>query len=673
MPRVQGHCREVVGDTAGSGGWPCRRPLRGARDLRAVCAVAVRLRQRLGGGGQRERSARPGVSGRGIREYKVKVKMRLVVAMMMMMMMPHAAGAMPAACTLLLLLGLGLVPTAGSLPLASPRRVPPPPSASSRSCLGRPCSPPAVGHAGSPVIEFNHQARGLDLQMRTSDSLVDGVELVTMLARSRVASSPLPARHDAVSVTSGATEHIGPPTSSENVTSAGAGPPASPSDGTAAHLLGHNHLPASGSHHHAAGSHERGKRALASPNTPEAAERMSLGLAAMGTNSSKRMLSGHHRTWDVAGFDNTTGTVLLPSSVETHHPGTDNSSRLASVWVDVEPTNIPSTDTAASSPSTSGSGRGMLHPLPSTPIPKSPGQHQSSPQAPSTQTGANHIMLHARNVTGDSTSPLLSASPAMDGSSGAAGSSSMTAEHPRSGIQRAAPSSDAQPLASAQERFSRPSTEHWLSPPRLASESTAVALGSSYQSSNISAMQRRVSDFPTSISTTATKGGGRTLRSLPTSPSTSGTENTSSSDQIQSLGMSLGARGAVGRGATDLFLMGSLSASENTSTTFSINYEPKSIPAAEEGMLHSETHSADTPSMAVGTSGSPENGHTVTRGSATSSNPTSSLGKTSFLGTGTHHPYSSREAIDVPSPPGEPLNTTSLSASNNTSRGLNEA
>ncbi|XP_030310640.1 protein HEG homolog 1 isoform X1 [Calypte anna] len=571
---------------------------------------------------------------------------------------------MPAACTLLLLLGLGLVPPAGSLPLASPRRVPPPPPASSRSCFGRPCSPPAAGHAGSPVTEFNHQARGSDLHVRTSGSLVDGVELVTMLARSRVASSPLPTRHDAVLVTSGATEHIGPPSSSGDVTPAGAGPPASPSAGTAAHLLGHKHLLASGSHHHAAGSHERGKRALASSNTPEAAERMSLVLAAVGTNSAKRMLSGYHRTWDVAGFDNTTGTMLLPSSVETHHPGTGNSSQLGG------PSNIPSTDTAASSPSPTGSGRGMLHPLPSTPLPGSPGQHQSSPQAPSSQTDVNHIMLHPRNVTGDSTNPLLSASPAMDGALGAAGSSNMTAEHPRSGIQRAAPSSDAQPLASAQEGFSRPSTEHWLSPSRLASESTAVALGSSYQSSNISAMQKRVSDFPTSISTTATKAGGRTLRSLPASTSTSGTEVTSSSDQIQSLGMSLGAQGDVGRGATDLFLTGSPSASESTSTTFSSNYEPKSIPAAEEGMLHSDAHSADKPSVALGTSGSPENGHTVTRGSATSSNPASSLGETFSLGTGTHHPYSSREATGVPSPPGEPWNTSSLSASNNTSRGV---
>lgn len=61
---------------------------------------------------------------------------------------------MPAACTLLLLLGLGLVPVppAGSLPLASPPRLPPPPPPPppSQSRLGRPSSLSAAGPAGSP-------------------------------------------------------------------------------------------------------------------------------------------------------------------------------------------------------------------------------------------------------------------------------------------------------------------------------------------------------------------------------------------------------------------------------------------------------------------------------------------------------------------------------------------
>lgn len=104
----------------------------------------------------------------------------------------------------------------------------------------------------------------------------------------------------------------------------------------------------------------------------------------------------------------------------------------------------------------------------------------------------------------------------------------------------------------------------------------AVAIGSSYQPSNVAATERRVSDFPTtstSVSTTATKGGGRTLRSLPASTrlaqtteiSTTGTENISSPDQESSLG----AQGGGGRGATvlstDLLLTGSPSSSESTS------------------------------------------------------------------------------------------------------------
>lgn len=105
---------------------------------------------------------------------------------------------------------------------------------------------------------------------------------------------------------------------------------------------------------------------------------------------------------------------------------------------------------------------------------------------------------------------------------------------------------------------------------------------------------------------------------------------------------------------------------------FSSNYEPKSIPAAEEATLHSDARGADMPGVAAGAPGSPANGHTagVTRGSATSTDPTSSLGGTfSSSGVRTHHPNGSREATDLPVPPGEPLLTSSLSASGSTFRG----
>ncbi|KAK4817162.1 hypothetical protein QYF61_003501 [Mycteria americana] len=212
----------------------------------------------------------------------------------------------------------------------------------------------------------------------------------------------------------------------------------------------------------------------------------------------------------------------------------------------------------------------------------------------------------------------------------------------------------------------------------------AVAVGSSYQPSNVSATERRVSGFPTtstSVSTTATKGGGRTLRSLPASTrlaqtteiSTAGTKITSSSDRTWSPGMFLGAQGGGGRGATDPLLTGSLSASESASTTFTSNYEPKSIPAAEEATLHLGARGADVPSVSAGARGSPPNVRTagVTRGPATSTDPTSSLGGTfSSSGAGTHHPNGSREATDLPVPPGEPVLTSSLSASASAFRGV---
>ncbi|XP_054065500.1 protein HEG homolog 1 isoform X2 [Rissa tridactyla] len=590
---------------------------------------------------------------------------------------------MPAACTLLLL--LGLVPPAGSLPLASQRRLPPlpppppPPSSSSppsRSRLGRPCSPPAAGHAGSPVIESSHQARrSLDTEIRTSGALVDSVELVPMLAGSEERTS-LPARHSAVPAASGVTGHIGLPAGGGDVTLPGEGPPDSPSAGTATHLPAHSRPPADGSHHRAAGSRERGERSLASANTPAAGERTPPVSAAISTDSAERTLGGHRGAWDMAGFDNATRMVLLPSSADTRRPGTGGHSQPASGWVGTELPGSPPAGTATTSLGPSGSSRGTLWPLPSTPLPGSPGQPQSSPRASSTQTSANHIMLHPRDVTGDSTSPPLTASPAMDSTFGAAGNSIRDAENSRSGFSSL--------VALAQGRFPGLSTEHWLASSHPASERPATAIGSSYQPSNISAVERGVSDFPTtgtSISTTATKGGGRTLRSLPastwlaqtTDSSTSGTKITSSSEQTRSPGMSLRAQGGGGRDAMDPLLTSSPSASESPSTALTSTYEPKSIPAAEEATLHLDARGSDMPSVAAGAADSPANGRTarVTTGSATSTDPTSSLGGTfSSAGVGTHRPNGSREATDLPAPPGEPLLTSSPSASQSTFRGV---
>ncbi|XP_061225999.1 protein HEG homolog 1 isoform X2 [Neopsephotus bourkii] len=510
---------------------------------------------------------------------------------------------MPAACTLLLLLGLGPVLPTGSLPLASPRRLPPPPP--SRSRLGSSSSPPAAGHAGSPVIDSSHQAsRSSYTEIGTSGALMDNVELMTTLAGSREHAS-LPARHNMVPAVNRVMGHIGPHTRSGDITPLGAGTPESPSAGTATHLPAYS-----------------------------------------------------------------------------HRCGTSDALQLLSSWIGKEPSGSPPVGTAATSPSPLGNSGGTLLPVPSTPFPDSPGQPQSSPEA-SSQAVANNVMLHPRNIMGNSTSPSRTALPAMDSTFRAAGSSIRAAENLRSSTQRLAPGSAAQPLtlansllALAQEHFPRPSTEHGFAPSHPALESTDVdelAIGSSYQLSNSSATERRISDFlttSTSISTTDTKGGWRMLRSLPASTrladaaeiSTSGTEMTSSSAQSQSLG----GQGGGGRGATGLSLMGSPSALESTSSAFSNNYEPKSIPAAEEAMLRSDTHDADMPSMAAGSPGYPTNGHTAgtTEGSANTTNPTSSSGETfSSSGARTHHPSGSQETSDLRVPPRESSLTSSFSAS----------
>lgn len=77
-------------------------------------------------------------------------------------------------------------------------------------------------------------------------------------------------------------------------------------------------FPDPGSHHHAAGRQGRGKRALASPSTPAAAEGTAPGSEAVGTNSAEGTQGGHHGVWNVSGFNH---TMLPPSSPESHHPG----------------------------------------------------------------------------------------------------------------------------------------------------------------------------------------------------------------------------------------------------------------------------------------------------------------------------------------------------------------
>ncbi|EMP38347.1 Protein HEG like protein 1 [Chelonia mydas] len=92
--------------------------------------------------------------------------------------------------------------------------------------------------------------------------------------------------------------------------------------------------------------------------------------------------------------------------------------------------------------------------------------------------------------------------------------------------------------------FTEPSTDPLLTPSHSASETASKAIGSSHQPINISATEKRTSDLHTTstyISTSFTRGGERTLRSLMNSStlpdvadsSTSDLENTKSSDLLQ--------------------------------------------------------------------------------------------------------------------------------------------
>lgn len=92
------------------------------------------------------------------------------------------------------------------------------------------------------VIESTAQARGSDTEIRTSGALVDGVELVTMLARNGE-QALLPAGLGGVLAASEVTGHIGPLTGSRDATRPGAGPSASPSAGITTRPPTHTHPP----------------------------------------------------------------------------------------------------------------------------------------------------------------------------------------------------------------------------------------------------------------------------------------------------------------------------------------------------------------------------------------------------------------------------------------------
>lgn len=91
------------------------------------------------------------------------------------------------------------------------------------------------------VIDSSHQAsRSSYTEIRTSGALMDNLELMTVLAGSREHAS-LPARHGVVPAVNGDMGHIGPHTSSGDITPLGAGRLDSPSAGTATHLPAYSH------------------------------------------------------------------------------------------------------------------------------------------------------------------------------------------------------------------------------------------------------------------------------------------------------------------------------------------------------------------------------------------------------------------------------------------------
>ncbi|PKU44275.1 hypothetical protein llap_5424 [Limosa lapponica baueri] len=463
--------------------------------------------------------------------------------------------------------------------------------------------------AGTPgdhavlVIDSSHNVRSSDTEIRTSGALVDSVELVTMLAGSREWAS-LPARHSAVPAASGVTGHVGPPAGGGDATLLGAEPPDTPSTGRATHLPAHSHPPAAGSHHRAVGSRERGKRALASPGTPAAAERTPPVLAAVSTNSAERTLGGHRGAWDLAGFDNATRMVLLPSSAETHHPAIGSSYQPSNISaVERRVSDFPTAGTSVSTTATKGGGR-TLRSLPAGSRPANAAEVSTSGTeiaSSSDQTRSPGMSLRAQGGGGRSaTDPLLTNSPSASesasttvatGGSGrpprSATSSQWAAEDSTSisGIYRTLGTVQSSSVSSVRETYgvrgSRETTDftEQVADPSLTgshspSEGPSSATRGSHVSFSILSTEGRT-DFPstsTSVSTTATKGGGRTLRSLPASTrlaqtteiSTTGTETISSPDHTQSsLGAQAGGDRVATVSSTDPLLTGSLSASEN--------------------------------------------------------------------------------------------------------------
>ncbi|XP_072197960.1 protein HEG homolog 1 isoform X2 [Excalfactoria chinensis] len=258
----------------------------------------------------------------------------------------------------------------------------------------------------------------------------------------------------------------------------------------------------------------------------------------------------------------------------------------------------------------SSSASQALSVFPSTLVPSSPGQPPSSPHAPSTQTSVRGTTLHPEDAAQSSTSPELTGSPA--------------------------------------------------------SKNTSRATGSSYQPSYGSSLEKRIWGFHAtsdSLSTTATRSTGRTLRSLSASTtlvhlaeiSTAGAKTIDPLDRILSPGTPLGAGATVS--SPDLLLADASSAS----TPSRNNQEPRSIPTAGEAMLHLDVSNVLN-NMTVGTLGS-------SLSSAASPDTTSISGDTlSSLGTGTHGAGSWQG--DLTTHPREPLLASSHSASGRTFAGV---
>ncbi|XP_015724199.1 protein HEG homolog 1 isoform X2 [Coturnix japonica] len=258
----------------------------------------------------------------------------------------------------------------------------------------------------------------------------------------------------------------------------------------------------------------------------------------------------------------------------------------------------------------SSSASQALSVFPSTPVPSSPGQPPSSPHASSTQTGARGTTLHPEDAAQSSTSPELTGSPT--------------------------------------------------------SKNTSRATGSSYQPSYGSSLEKKIWGFHTtsdSLSTTATRSTGRTLRSLSASTtlvhlaeiSTAGAKTIDPLYRILSPGTPLGAGATVS--SSDLLLADASSAS----TPSRSNQEPRSIPTAGEVMLHSDVSTVRN-NMTVGTLGS-------SLSSAASPDPTSISGDTlSSLGTGTHGAGSWQG--DLTTHPREPLLASLHSGSGHTFAGV---